>query len=166
MPSDATPQPAVCMPGHPAEAAQLNPLTKHPHPGEYQGSIGEGAPDRPQRDSGWGSTPLGGVQPDFRMVPKGHCWVEGDNGDLSYDSKNFGPVSTSFFSPPCAAEREPFCPRLQVVEVSAQGECDIGFGSTYFFGHARLSADGFWLQALGPVVSGWPVDSSGRACLR
>lgn len=27
------------------------------------------------------------------QVPKGHCWVEGDNGEISLDSKSFGPVS-------------------------------------------------------------------------
>ncbi|KAK0044771.1 mitochondrial inner membrane protease subunit 2, partial [Biomphalaria pfeifferi] len=26
-------------------------------------------------------------------VPKGHCWVEGDNRKCSMDSNNFGPVS-------------------------------------------------------------------------
>jgi len=27
------------------------------------------------------------------QVPKGHCWVEGDNGEISLDSKSFGPIS-------------------------------------------------------------------------
>ncbi|KAG0568150.1 hypothetical protein KC19_7G190300 [Ceratodon purpureus] len=26
------------------------------------------------------------------QVPKGHCWVEGDNGEISLDSKSFGPI--------------------------------------------------------------------------
>eukprot|EP00450_Noctiluca_scintillans_P015247 CAMPEP_0194518324 /NCGR_PEP_ID=MMETSP0253-20130528/51710_1 /TAXON_ID=2966 /ORGANISM="Noctiluca scintillans" /LENGTH=119 /DNA_ID=CAMNT_0039362359 /DNA_START=143 /DNA_END=502 /DNA_ORIENTATION=+ len=26
------------------------------------------------------------------IVPAGHCWVEGDNGDTSVDSRHFGPV--------------------------------------------------------------------------
>ncbi|XP_059141630.1 mitochondrial inner membrane protease subunit 2-like [Physella acuta] len=26
-------------------------------------------------------------------IPRGHCWVEGDNHDCSMDSNNFGPVS-------------------------------------------------------------------------
>jgi hypothetical protein len=30
-------------------------------------------------------------------VPKGHCWVEGDNGEISLDSKSFGPVSALCF---------------------------------------------------------------------
>eukprot|EP00245_Coleochaete_scutata_P007671 TRINITY_DN2321_c0_g1_i3.p1 TRINITY_DN2321_c0_g1~~TRINITY_DN2321_c0_g1_i3.p1 ORF type:complete len:168 (+),score=15.32 TRINITY_DN2321_c0_g1_i3:98-601(+) len=29
---------------------------------------------------------------DVKQVPKGHCWVEGDNLQLSCDSKQFGPV--------------------------------------------------------------------------
>ncbi|CAI5931285.1 unnamed protein product [Closterium sp. NIES-64] len=28
----------------------------------------------------------------IRRIPKGHCWVEGDNADVSEDSKHFGPV--------------------------------------------------------------------------
>lgn len=28
------------------------------------------------------------------QVPKGHCWVEGDNAEISLDSKSFGPVRT------------------------------------------------------------------------
>jgi inner membrane protease subunit 2 len=44
------------------------------------------------------------LQPDFCntcftkllvQVPKGHCWVEGDNAEVSLDSKSFGPVSFS-----------------------------------------------------------------------
>lgn len=27
------------------------------------------------------------------QVPKGHCWVEGDNARLSQDSRFYGPVS-------------------------------------------------------------------------
>lgn len=30
---------------------------------------------------------------DICQIPKGHCWVEGDNGAVSSDSKNFGPVA-------------------------------------------------------------------------
>ncbi|KAL3691697.1 hypothetical protein R1sor_005348 [Riccia sorocarpa] len=26
------------------------------------------------------------------QIPKGHCWVEGDNVDVSLDSKEFGPI--------------------------------------------------------------------------
>jgi hypothetical protein len=29
------------------------------------------------------------------QVPKGHCWVEGDNAEVSFDSKSFGPVSVT-----------------------------------------------------------------------
>ncbi|GBG72033.1 hypothetical protein CBR_g10968 [Chara braunii] len=29
---------------------------------------------------------------DITQVPKGHCWVEGDNPMVSSDSKAFGPV--------------------------------------------------------------------------
>jgi signal peptidase I len=25
-------------------------------------------------------------------IPKGHCWVEGDNASVSYDSRHFGPI--------------------------------------------------------------------------
>jgi inner membrane protease subunit 2 len=41
------------------------------------------------------------LQPEFRntcfpklfvQVPKGHCWVEGDNAEVSLDSKSFGPI--------------------------------------------------------------------------
>merc|ERR1712050_756328 len=28
----------------------------------------------------------------FLYVPPGHCWVEGDNAELSVDSRSFGPV--------------------------------------------------------------------------
>ena len=28
------------------------------------------------------------------QIPKGHCWVEGDNARLSQDSRYYGPVST------------------------------------------------------------------------
>ena len=31
-------------------------------------------------------------------VPRGHCWVEGDNAAVSHDSNRFGPVSTDFLS--------------------------------------------------------------------
>jgi len=27
-------------------------------------------------------------------VPKGHCWVEGDNTKISADSSSYGPIST------------------------------------------------------------------------
>ena len=29
------------------------------------------------------------------LVPKGHCWIEGDNHACSHDSNQFGPVSTA-----------------------------------------------------------------------
>jgi hypothetical protein len=32
------------------------------------------------------------------QVPKGHCWVEGDNAEVSLDSKSFGPVSCHLYS--------------------------------------------------------------------
>ena len=32
------------------------------------------------------------------QIPKGHCWVEGDNARLSQDSRYYGPVSTSTLS--------------------------------------------------------------------
>lgn len=35
----------------------------------------------------------GGVQVGRVVVPRGHVWVEGDNGGKSYDSRDFGPVS-------------------------------------------------------------------------
>lgn len=31
-------------------------------------------------------------------VPRGHCWVEGDNAAVSHDSNRFGPVCTHFDS--------------------------------------------------------------------
>jgi inner membrane protease subunit 2 len=31
------------------------------------------------------------------QVPKGHCWVEGDNAEVSLDSKSFGPVSCHLY---------------------------------------------------------------------
>ncbi|KAL5218443.1 hypothetical protein ABZP36_019127 [Zizania latifolia] len=30
--------------------------------------------------------------PEIIKIPKGHCWVEGDNAALSWDSRSFGPV--------------------------------------------------------------------------
>jgi len=32
------------------------------------------------------------VRPVIIRIPKGHCWVEGDNAHLSRDSRDFGPV--------------------------------------------------------------------------
>lgn len=29
---------------------------------------------------------------DIRQIPQGHCWVEGDNGSVSFDSRDYGPV--------------------------------------------------------------------------
>ncbi|KAH7435801.1 hypothetical protein KP509_06G080300 [Ceratopteris richardii] len=29
---------------------------------------------------------------EIHQIPKGRCWVEGDNGNLSLDSRNFGPI--------------------------------------------------------------------------
>uniref|UniRef100_A0ACD6AGX9 Uncharacterized protein n=1 Tax=Avena sativa TaxID=4498 RepID=A0ACD6AGX9_AVESA len=37
----------------------------------------------------WISVPETG---EIRMIPEGHCWVEGDNGTASWDSRHFGPV--------------------------------------------------------------------------
>ncbi|KAK8938108.1 hypothetical protein KSP40_PGU019239 [Platanthera guangdongensis] len=38
---------------------------------------------------------------DILKIPEGHCWVEGDNPAMSWDSRSFGPVSahqqTKFF---------------------------------------------------------------------
>ena len=30
---------------------------------------------------------------DVVVIPKGHCWVEGDNQETSVDSRKYGPVS-------------------------------------------------------------------------
>ncbi|KAM3373590.1 hypothetical protein ACQJBY_020188 [Aegilops geniculata] len=36
---------------------------------------------------------------EIRKIPEGHCWVEGDNGTASWDSRSYGPVrNTSLFS--------------------------------------------------------------------
>ncbi|XP_037482663.1 mitochondrial inner membrane protease subunit 2-like isoform X2 [Triticum dicoccoides] len=29
---------------------------------------------------------------EIRQIPDGHCWVEGDNGSASWDSRSYGPV--------------------------------------------------------------------------
>ncbi|KAF7005593.1 hypothetical protein CFC21_020707, partial [Triticum aestivum] len=29
---------------------------------------------------------------EIRQIPEGHCWVEGDNGTASWDSRSYGPV--------------------------------------------------------------------------
>uniref|UniRef100_A0ACD6A1S8 Uncharacterized protein n=2 Tax=Avena sativa TaxID=4498 RepID=A0ACD6A1S8_AVESA len=29
---------------------------------------------------------------EIRKIPEGHCWVEGDNGSVSWDSRCYGPV--------------------------------------------------------------------------
>ncbi|XP_044971164.1 mitochondrial inner membrane protease subunit 2-like isoform X2 [Hordeum vulgare subsp. vulgare] len=29
---------------------------------------------------------------EIRKIPEGHCWVEGDNGSASWDSRSYGPV--------------------------------------------------------------------------
>lgn len=29
---------------------------------------------------------------EIRQIPVGHCWVEGDNPDVSWDSRSYGPV--------------------------------------------------------------------------
>ncbi|KAF7073611.1 hypothetical protein CFC21_078568 [Triticum aestivum] len=29
---------------------------------------------------------------EIRKIPEGHCWVEGDNGSVSRDSRTYGPV--------------------------------------------------------------------------
>ncbi|EMS55888.1 Mitochondrial inner membrane protease subunit 1 [Triticum urartu] len=28
---------------------------------------------------------------EIRKIPEGHCWVEGDNGSASWDSRSYGP---------------------------------------------------------------------------
>lgn len=32
------------------------------------------------------------VNNEIVVIPKGHCWIEGDNSVVSYDSNYFGPV--------------------------------------------------------------------------
>lgn len=32
------------------------------------------------------------------VIPQGHCWLEGDNSRLSFDSKSFGPISTGLIT--------------------------------------------------------------------
>ena len=29
---------------------------------------------------------------EIRKIPEGHCWLEGDNGSVSRDSRTYGPV--------------------------------------------------------------------------
>lgn len=29
---------------------------------------------------------------EIRQIPVGHCWVEGDNPDVSWDSRSYGPI--------------------------------------------------------------------------
>ncbi|KAK3143125.1 hypothetical protein QOZ80_4BG0358710 [Eleusine coracana subsp. coracana] len=29
---------------------------------------------------------------EIRQIPEGHCWVEGDNAGVSWDSREYGPV--------------------------------------------------------------------------
>jgi len=91
----AAPQPSLGVPGA-SGSRTAGPTDGAPPQGSQRPHRGfsEGFPAQPPGDAGWGSAPLGGVQAEYKMVPKGHCWVEGDNGDLSYDSKNFGPVRT------------------------------------------------------------------------
>jgi inner membrane protease subunit 2 len=36
---------------------------------------------------------------EIRKVPEGHCWLEGDNGSVSWDSRIYGPVRNFYFSP-------------------------------------------------------------------
>nr|BAK04384.1 predicted protein [Hordeum vulgare subsp. vulgare] len=33
---------------------------------------------------------------EIRKIPEGHCWVEGDNGSASWDSRSYGLVSNTF----------------------------------------------------------------------
>ncbi|XP_048553922.1 mitochondrial inner membrane protease subunit 2-like isoform X1 [Triticum urartu] len=37
----------------------------------------------------WVSVP---EKEEIRKIPDGHCWVEGDNGSASWDSRSYGPV--------------------------------------------------------------------------
>ncbi|VAH39649.1 unnamed protein product [Triticum turgidum subsp. durum] len=37
---------------------------------------------------------------EVRQIPEGHCWVEGDNGTASWDSRSYGPVRNTFSSSP------------------------------------------------------------------
>ena len=48
-------------------------------------------------------------------IPKGHCWVEGDNHSHSHDSNSFGPVSSVFCSCFCCLYY--FC-YTQILQVS------------------------------------------------
>ena len=34
---------------------------------------------------------------EVRKIPEGHCWVEGDNGGVSRDSRAYGPVRNKFY---------------------------------------------------------------------
>ena len=37
---------------------------------------------------------------EIRQIPDGHCWVEGDNGSASWDSRSYGPVRNTFLFNP------------------------------------------------------------------
>ncbi|VAH24106.1 unnamed protein product [Triticum turgidum subsp. durum] len=37
---------------------------------------------------------------EIRQIPEGHCWVEGDNGTASWDSRSYGPVRNTLSSSP------------------------------------------------------------------
>jgi len=47
---------------------------------------------------------------EIRQIPEGHCWVEGDNAALSFDSRSYIPMA------------------LQVIHLVTGHNCVIGLG--------------------------------------
>lgn len=52
------------------------------------------------------------------QVPKGHCWVEGDNARLSQDSRFYGPISLGLITAKATHVVYPRWKRLESVDVS------------------------------------------------